>query len=126
MLSFQTYSQSIQRQDSIKIHFNQLTKATEALIELKYLKKESGYWQQRLHNKDVSLQFYERGYNKYMLSDSLNSILLVNKNSEIEIKDNSILDLKYQFKKEKRAKIVTAILTPLAAISGFLLGWYLK
>ena len=121
----QTFSLNIQKTDSVKIHFNQLVKATEALIELRNIKKQQGLFEERLHKKDVVIAYYERTYKKLNEADSINTILIKNKDKEIEIKDNKILDLKYDNRKQKTGKIISGITVPVVAVLSFLLGFYI-
>lgn len=102
-----------------------MVKATEALIELKNLKKVNYVYDERLRNKDITIQYYEKLYNKCNLSDSITTVLLVNKDKEIKIKDNIISDYKYQNGANKAKKIGLGVAVPVVAILSFLLGWYL-
>lgn len=111
--------------DSIKISSKQLEKATEALIELRNLKKVSGITQQQLHNKDVVISYYERENKKLRDSDSLSDIVINNKLKELEIVDQQLSDCVYMRKQESKKKLGLAISLPLATVCSFLLGFYL-
>ena len=102
-----------------------MVKATEALIELKNIKKQQGLYQDVVHNKDVTIQYYERLYKKCSKSDSISTILIANKDEEILKKDIIIYDYKYQNKQQKLKSIGLGITLPVAIALSFLAGWYL-
>jgi len=102
-----------------------MVKATEALIELRNLKKEKGLWQQRLHTKDIVIQYYEREFPKYRELDSINTILLKNKDREIEIKDNTISELKRNLRLNKAKNIGLGVVLPIGIGLSFTAGFYI-
>ncbi len=112
-------------QDSVKIHFKQLVSATQAMLELRNLKQIAGLTQEQMHQKDVALQFYERGYNKYMKSDSINTILLKNKDAEINTFDIMYKQEMRERKLETAQKVGLAVSLPVAMVLSFLFGFYL-
>lgn len=118
-------SQNIQRPDSVKIAYKQLVKATQALIELRNLKKEKGYWQERVRTKDVVIQYYEREFPKYRQLDSINTVLIKNKDREIEIKDNTISELKTNLRLNKAKNIGLGVALPIGIGLSFTAGFYI-
>ena len=102
-----------------------MVKATEALIELKNLKKVNYVYDERLRNKDITIQYYERLYNKCEKSDSINSVLLVNKDKEIVIKDNLLSDYRFQLNKQKVKSVGLSIGLPIGIGLSFVGGFFL-
>jgi len=125
MLSSQNWQKNTLKQDSILISKRHFDASSNAFIELKNLKKEKGQWQGLVHEKDVSIQFYEWSYKKCQKSDSLSSILIKNKDKEIEINNNLISEYKREVRIQKAGKIASSILVPVVGILGGLLGYYL-
>lgn len=116
---------NIQKQDSIKISHLQLVKATEALIELRNLKKQNYVIDERLRNKDVVIKHYENLYRKCNQSDSLGSILIRNKDTEITTLNNLYIEEKRERKIQKIQKIGLSVGLPVAAVLSFILGFYI-
>ena len=115
------------KQDSIKIAFRQMVKATEALIELRNLKKTQGLCNEQLHKKDIVIAYYERSWDKLNKADSVNTILLKNKDREIQIDSIQIIDLKYALKQQKKDKILSyVVVTPISFLLGTLTGILVK
>ena len=85
--------------DSIKIPYKNLIAANQAFIYLKYYRRESGLCQERLHNKDIVIQYYERAYKKCNQEDSINELIITNKTAQL----NTAFNL-YQEEKKERIK----------------------
>ena len=111
--------------DSLKISHYQLVKATQALIELKYLKREKGLWQQRIREKDIVISYYEREFPKYRELDSINTEIIKNKDREIELQNNVNLDLKRQLRLNKAKNIGLGVALPIGIGLSFTAGFYL-
>lgn len=121
----QNYHRSLFQDSLVKIPYKNLVASNQAYLQLKYYKKQSGLVQEQLHNKDVVIQYYERVYKKCNQSDSISTILLKNKNLEINELDILYKQEKRERKIQKTQKIGLAISLPVAAILSFLLGFYL-
>jgi hypothetical protein len=111
--------------DSVKIHYRHLVAATQAFVYLKYYRKESGLCQERLHNKDIVIQFYERGYNKCKQQDSINELIITNKTAQLNTAFNLYQQEKKERKKKQAATIGLAVITPVVAVLSFILGFYI-
>ena len=111
--------------DSVVISHRHFVAATEAFIQLRNLKKVNYVYDERLRNKDVTIQYYERLYNKCEKSDSINSVLLVNKNEEIGIKDNLLSDYRFQLNKQKVKSVGLSIGLPIGIGLSFVGGFFL-
>lgn len=104
-----------------------MVKATEALIELRNLKKTQGLCNEQLHKKDIVIAYYERSWDKLNKADSVNTILLKNKDREIQIDSIQIIDLKYALKQQKKDKILSyVVVTPISFLLGTLTGILVK
>lgn len=112
-------------QNSILISKRHFNAATNAFIELRNLKKQQGLFQEQVHNKDIVIQWYERAYKKCNESDSIQSILIENKNTEIKIKDNQLSDYRFQLRNQKAKTIGLGIALPLGIGVSFVGGFYL-
>lgn len=102
-----------------------MVKATQALYELRNLKKEKGYWQERVRTKDVVIQYYEREFPKYRQLDSINTVVIKNKDREIEIKDNTISELKTNLRLNKAKNIGLGVALPIGIGLSFTAGFYI-
>ena len=123
-----SYSQEIPKslyEDSIKIPYRYIVSTNQAYEKLRYYKSVAGLSQERLHQKDVTIQYLERAFNKSQQSDSLKSILILNKDGEIKLLDRDLLIAKSEKRKLKAQKIGIGLSVPVIAVASFLLGWYL-
>ncbi len=120
--STQIYLLSI---DSVKIPYKNLVSANQAFIELRNLKKINYVYDERLRNKDIAISYYEKLYKKCNQSDSITSILLVNKDKEIVIKDNLLSDYRFQLNKQKVKSVGLSIGLPLGIGLSFVGGFFL-
>lgn len=111
--------------DSVVISHRHFVAATEAFIQLRNLKKVNYVYDERLRNKDVTIQYYESLYKKCGKADSINSGLLVNKDKEIVIKDNLLSDYRFQLNKQKVKTIGLSIGLPLGVGLSFVGGFFL-
>lgn len=123
-----TYSQGIPKslyEDSIKIPYRYIISTNQAYEKLRYYKSVAGINQERLHQKDVTIQYLERAFNKCTQSDSIKSVLILNKDKELKILDKELLISKQEKRKLKAQKIGVGVSIPVIAVASFLLGWYL-
>jgi len=111
--------------DSVLISRKHFNAATNALFELKMYKKQEGTWQQRLHSKDVSIQYYERAYNKYLIKDSLNTILINNKTAQVDTARYMYRIEKEARKQQQRKTLGVGVGLAAVAVLSFFLGFYL-
>lgn len=111
--------------DSIKIPYKNLIAANQAFIYLKYYRRESGLCQERLHNKDIVIQYYERAYKKCNQEDSINELIITNKTAQLNTAFNLYQEEKKERKKKQASTIGLAVLTPVVAVLSFVLGFYL-
>ena len=73
------------------------------------------------------IAYYERSWGKLNKADSINSILLNNKDKELEIDSIRIIDLKYQLKQQKKDKLLSyVVVTPISFLLGTLTGILVK
>ncbi len=121
----QNFQQNLFQDSLVKIPYKNLIASNQAFIQLKSFKRELSINQDRLIKKDAVIQYYERLYNKCNKEDSLNSILLLNKDKEIFTLDNLYKEERRERKKEKTGKIISAVLIPIVGIAGGFLGYYL-
>ena len=108
--------------DSVKIPYKNLVSANQAFIELRNLKKINYVYDERLRNKDITISYYEKLYKKCNQSDSITSILLVNKDKEIVIKDNLLSDYRFQLNKQKVKSVGLSIGLPIGIGLSFIGG----
>lgn len=111
--------------DSVKIPYKNLVSANQAFIELRNLKKINYVYDERLRNKDITISYYEKLYKKCNQSDSITSILLVNKDKEIVIKDNLLSDYRFQLNKQKVKSVGLSIGLPIGIGLSFVGGFFL-
>lgn len=111
--------------DSVVISHRHFVAATEAFIQLRNLKKVNYVYDERIRNKDITIQYYERLYTKCSKSDSITSVLLVNKDKEIVIKDNLLSDYRFQLNKQKAKTIGLSIGLPLGIGLSFVGGFFI-
>jgi len=121
----QNYHQSLFQDSLVQIPYKNLVASNQAFIQLKGCKGQVGILQTQLHNKDIALEYYERAYKKYTKSDSINTILLKNKDTEITTLDFLYKEEKRERKIEKAQKIGLAIGLPVAVVLSFIAGFYL-
>lgn len=111
--------------DSVVISHRHFVAATEAFIQLRNLKKVNYVCDERIRNKDITIQYYESLYTKCNKSDSITSVLLVNKDKEIVIKDNLLSDYRFQLNKQKAKTIGLSIGLPLGIGLSFVGGFFI-
>ena len=109
----------------VKIPYKNLISANQAYISLRYYRKESGLCQERLHNKDIVIQYYERAYKKCNQEDSINQLVIANKTTQLNTAYNLYQEEKQERKKKQAAAIGLGVITPVVAVLSFVLGWYL-
>ena len=119
---------SISLQDSINkvlVPYRYIVASNKAYTELKFFKRESGLCQERLHNKDIVIQYYERAYKKCNQEDSINELIITNKTEQLNTAFNLYQQEKKERKKKQASTIGLAVLTPVVAVLSFVLGFYL-
>lgn len=116
-------------QDSINkvlVPYKYIVASNKAYTELKFYKKESGLYNERVRNKDITIQYYERVYKKCREEDSINSLVIANKTTQLNTAYNLYQEEKQERKKKQAAAIGLGVITPVVAVLSFVLGWYLK
>lgn len=115
-------------QDSINkvlVPYKYIVASNKAYTELKFYKKESGLYNERVRNKDITIQYYERVYKKCREEDSINSLIIVNKTTQLNTAYNLYQEEKKERKKKQAAAIGLGVITPVVAVLSFILGFYI-
>lgn len=92
---------------------------------MRYYKNLEFITQERLHQKDVTIQYLDRAYKKCNESDSLNTMIVKNQEEINKNLQKQILIHKQEVRKLKLQKIGLGLTTPVVAVLSFLLGWYI-
>lgn len=120
---------SISLQDSITkvlVPFKYVVASNLAYTELKYYKKVEGLAQERLHSKDIVISYYERVYSKCRISDSLNQLVLQNKDEQLITAFQLYKEQKREVKLQKvKTWLLSTILPIITGGGGLLIGFYI-
>lgn len=92
---------------------------------MRYYKSLESLTQQRLHQKDITIQFLDRAFQKCKETDSLNSEVIKNSDKIIKNLNTDIRAKRQEVKKLKLQKLGLGLTTPVVAVLSFLLGWYI-
>ena len=112
--------------DSIKIPYKYLVASNQALTELKSYKGNiEGFLNERTRNKDIVIASQQKEIKFLKERDDKKDALIQAYQKDSVIVERQLQDFKKAARQERAKKWGIGVTVPIAAVLGFLLGWYL-
>lgn len=128
MIVSQVYSQNspnnIEREDSIKVSFNDIVSASKAFTELDGIDSVLALKDGELESQGIETRFYKDGLDDCIeANNTLTQVTIPLLQSRDSIHNNQYLAYKKAYSQEKTKKIITIIGIPVVAILSFVVGF---